>query len=229
MRGCRRGAFLPVEVVPELSSGLLLPFDHSAAQHAPFSEQLPQAAPRPRVFCNQLGDDISGPGKRFFAGFDPQLRVDEALRQMFELGLRPRLSFEQLLRQRFETPLPRHLGPGSPLGPVGQVKVLEFGQGCRRPQLLFERGGQQFALEERLENCVPASLELLQPRKAIAHRGNLHLVQRTRRFFTVAGDEGDRPPFAEQAGDRSDLRHTHAELAGEPGDARALFRVGLFG
>ena len=103
-------------------------------------------------------------------------------------------------------------GPGAALGPEGQIDVLEHGHRLGGVDLRLQFVRQELALAQGLEDGLAALVQLGELLQAVADGGDGHLVQGAGGLLAVAGDEGDRAPLVEKAGNGLDLAGSQAQF-----------------
>jgi len=223
------GPLLPVEVVPVLGPLLLLAPDGPRAEDPPTAEEVPQVRPGPGLLGDPLGQDVPGPPEGLRGVGHPPLGIHEGGR----LGLRvqgggpprplgpregpdPEGRLEEPVRQGLQPPLPGDGGPGAPLGPEGQVEVLQ--PGSRGGLLQGDPKGlrQQASRLQGAEDRLPALLQLLQPIQPIPDRRQGHLVQAVRGLLAVPGDEGEGAALLQQLRRGPNLLGAEPRLGGHP-------------
>ena len=144
------------------------------------------------------------PARASSGGGDPLFGIDEG-RGFGERVERPLLG-EDPLGKGFQPLLPGHGSPRPPFGTEGQVDVLEDGEGFGGSDPAFQLIGEEFALGERFEDRLPSFVQFRELGQSVADSGDLDLVEGPRDLLPVAGDEGNRPPLAEEYGRGRDLR-----------------------
>ena len=141
--------FGPVEVVLVFAAVGLLALDNAGPERAFPREQPANPASRRLVLIDPLGDNVPGAGQSVLGRFDPLALVDKGLRLACRVE-GPVLG-ENQFRQRLQPLLPRNRRPRSPLGPVGQIDILQDGHRLGAGDLLFELFGKQLTFFERLD------------------------------------------------------------------------------
>ncbi len=121
---------------------------------------------------------------------------------------------QQRERQRLEAGLARDLPPGTSLRLVRQVEVFE-----PRLRVGLRDGGSEVRRELALfldapQDRRPSIVQVAKIREALLERAELGVVEPSRRFLPVAGDERDGGFVIEQRNGRVDLRHADVEFAG---------------
>jgi len=113
--------------------------------------------------------------------------------------------------ERLEAEFLGDRGAGALSRLVGEVDVLECGQGRGGIHLGSEFLGEEFAFLERGEDRFTALVEGLELLNAVTDRRDLDLVEFAGAFLAVTGDEGDGRAFLEKNGRGCDLTRLKAE------------------
>ena len=162
------------------------------------------------IFRDLFDEDGAGAVQRGFVVGDGIVQVGSG--EGFDVG---GLFGEEGVGKRLQAVFPRDLCFGAAFGFVGQVEVFERG---------FVVGGfyrsAQFGAEFALfvnggEDGFFARFEFAQVVQAFFEGAQLGVVQSTRRFFAVAGDEGHGRAVIEQGDGGGDLRGGGGEFLGE--------------
>ncbi len=215
MGGDGRHALAEVVVGLELRGPRGLVFHGLDDEHAFLLERLAHAGADLRALRDRLGDDVPRTRER-------GLRVGDVLRRVHERrGLReriPRVGLrEDALRERLEAALPRDHGARAALGLEGQVQVLERGLDPAPLDLRAQRGRQLSLAIDLREDRGAALVKLGVVAVLLFDGSDLHLVELSGLFLTVARDEGDAGAFGEQLGDGAHAGHRERELLGDAG------------
>ena len=81
---------------------------------------------------------------------------------------------------------------------IGQIEVLEVGHIVHILNLLAQFSAKLPLLADALQYGLAALVELLEAEQQVAYGGNLHLVERARGLFAIAGYEGHRGALFEK-------------------------------
>ena len=165
-----------INFVRNLSSG-----DAAVAQ-----ESVTQTRTDSHIFTGQLRNDITSTGQRFLHRSYAFCLVDVLCRFTLQIN---RALLPQQLRQRTQALLLSHRSASLALGTIGKVQILQHTHRLGLLNLLAQLRCQLALLADRIQNGSPTLIQLQPFGIQIFNIPNLHLVQRTCRFLTIAGNE----------------------------------------
>ena len=171
----------------------------------------PHPAAQRGIVGHPLGDDVAGSGQRVVRVGDFLLRIDILRCLVRRIG---GLVGEQPVGQRFESLLLRLGRAGDSLRTERREDVLQHRHRQRGIDLLLQLGREQVAFFQRLEDRNAATIEFGKLHHPVAHRLDLHFVERAGGFLAVAGNEGHGRAFCQQLGGRGNGAGGNSKLLG---------------
>jgi len=127
--------------------------------------------------------------------------------------------------QRLQTLFPGDGGARAPLGPVGEVEVLQLLLLHAAEDLVLELRSELAGLVNGLENRLFPLFEFSQILVAVAHRLNLDLVHLAGFFLAVPRDERDGAPFVDELDGVFDLERLQLVELGDQVVHNACFHT----
>ena len=172
-------------------------------------------SPSGAVFADPLGDDVPGSTQGVFGYFHPQFRID--VLNSFKVDVKI-LLVPEVQSQGFQSLFPGDGGPSAPLGPVGQIDVLQGRHGCGREDGLPQFLGQQPPLFQGSQDGLPPVPEFPKLRQAVPNAGDSHLIQAGGSLLAVAGNKGHGSSIVQQANGGLHLPLGQLKLSGNLGN-----------
>ena len=166
-----------------------------------------------RLVGDLLGNDIHRAGRGSFCVRHFLVRIYVLLR--FLQHIAAFLHGQNIIRQALQAPLLRNAGAGPSLGTVGKVEILHFHKGLRLFDALSELRRELSLLIDALHDLFLPLLQRAQIGQRFAEVAQLFVRQRSGRFFSVSGDEGDRIALVDQLYSRLHLPCLYAQVPGD--------------
>ncbi|PSK61818.1 hypothetical protein B0E53_06285 [Micromonospora sp. MH33] len=201
-----------VEVVGELGAAALLTLAYPGDQPAPRPHLLAQRADEVGVLGEALDEDGPGAVERGGDVGHPLVGVDVTGGRVPGV---PRRVGQQRVRQGLQPRLAGDLGPGPPLGLVGQVDVLQPRLRVGRHDLRFQGLVELALAADGLQHRGASLVQLAEVAQPLLQGAQLRVVEQAGGLLAVAGDERHGGAAVEQLHGRPHLTFGDAEFLGD--------------
>ena len=182
-------------------------------RHAPAAEDPAQVLADDRGLAEALRDDVARAGQRRVHVRD--LVAHELAGVRFRVA---RLAVPEQVGERLQAELAGGRGAGAPLGPPGEVEVLQLRGGDAVFNPFAQLVGQRARLGNRPEDGLLALLHLGEDVHPVADLRHVGVVHAAGLLLAVAADEGDGVAVREQVGAVLHLPVLQAQQAGDVPD-----------
>ncbi len=203
---------------------LLLLGEDAHAQRPLHGEHAAQLGAFGGILGKPRGQDVPRTGQRRVRILNPLLRTDELARQL-RGEIARRGAGQQRIRQRLQPLLASDLGPGTALGLVGKIEILQLLLGESRANGLLQVLRDLALLADALQDGIPALGQLQEVFPALEQDLELKVLEAPRRLLAIPGHEGDGRPLRKELGGGLHLLRPAPHLRGDDFD-EARFEYG---